>query len=53
MNIVQVSVVRHTKNYKAMVAFYLDSLGMKVTEQWDEPDNRGTLLSFGGKAVRQ
>ena len=50
MNILQVGVVRHSKNYEAMVAFYRDSLGMKVTEQWDEPDNRGTLLSFGGKA---
>lgn len=50
MNIVQVSVVRHTKNYETMVTFYRDSLGMKITQQWDEPDNRGTLLAFGGKA---
>jgi uncharacterized glyoxalase superfamily protein PhnB len=23
---------------------------MKVTEEWNEHDNRGTLLAFGGKA---
>ena len=48
--IVQVSVVRHTKNYEAMVAFYRDTLGMAIKESWDHPDNRGTLLSFGGQA---
>jgi len=50
MNTIQVSIVRHTKNYEAMVSFYRDSLGMKVIEEWNEPGNRGTLLSFGGKA---
>ena len=49
MNTLQVSIVRHTKNYDAMVSFYRDGLGMKITEQWDEPGNRGTLLAFGGK----
>jgi len=24
---------------------------MKITEAWEHPDNRGTLLSFGGKAA--
>jgi len=46
----QVSIVRHTKNYDAMVEFYRDRLGMSVKESWDHPDNRGTLLSFGGQA---
>ncbi len=50
MNTLQVSIARHTKNYVAMVAFYRDGLSMKITEQWDEPANRGTLLAFGGKA---
>lgn len=50
MNILQVSIVRHTKNYEAMVRFYRDNLDMNVTLSWDEPDNRGTLLAFGGKA---
>lgn len=50
MNILQVSIVRHTKNYEAMVRFYRDNLDMDVTLSWDEPDNRGTLLAFGGKA---
>ena len=50
MNALQVSIVRHTKNYEAMLEFYRDDLGMKVTEAWNEPDDRGTLLAFGGKA---
>jgi len=50
MNTLHASIVRHTKNYEDMVAFYRDGLGMKITEQWDEPANRGTLLAFGGKA---
>jgi len=48
--IFQVSIVRHTKNYEAMLAFYHDQLGMMITLSWEEPDNRGTLLSFGGRA---
>ena len=51
MNTLQVSIARHTKNYEAMVAFYRDGLGVKVTEEWNKPDNRGTLLALGGKAV--
>jgi uncharacterized glyoxalase superfamily protein PhnB len=47
---IQVSIVRHTKNYNSLVEFYRDSLGMKVTQSWDHPGNRGTLLSFGGRA---
>lgn len=50
MNILQVSIVRHTKNYEAMVRFYRDNLDMDITLSWDESDNRGTLLAFGGKA---
>ena len=45
-----VSIVRHTKNFEAMIAFYRDKLSMSITEEWDEPENRGALLSFGGKA---
>jgi len=48
--LLQVSIVRHTKNYEAMVKFYRDELMLKITEAWDHPSNRGTLLSFGGKA---
>jgi len=50
-NIHQVSIVRHTKNYEAMVKFYRDGLKMNVTQEWDHPNNRGTLLSFGGKTA--
>jgi uncharacterized glyoxalase superfamily protein PhnB len=49
--VVQVSIVRHTKNYEAMVGFYRDGLKMNIKESWDHPGNRGTLLSFGGKAT--
>jgi uncharacterized glyoxalase superfamily protein PhnB len=47
---IHVSVIRHTKNYEAMLGFYRDSLGMSIKESWEEPDNRGTLLSLGGRA---
>jgi uncharacterized glyoxalase superfamily protein PhnB len=50
MNALQVSIVRHTKNYEAMLEFYRDGLGLQITEEWDEPDDRGTLLAFDGKA---
>ena len=50
MNALQVSIVRHTKNYEAMLKFYHDDLGMQITHEWDEPDDRGTLLAFGGRA---
>ena len=33
-----------------MVVFYRDQLGMSISQDWDDPGNRGTLLSFGGKA---
>ena len=45
-----VSIVRHTKNYEPMVVFYRDQLGMSISQEWNQPANRGTLLSFGGKA---
>jgi uncharacterized glyoxalase superfamily protein PhnB len=48
--IFQVSIVRHTKNYDAMVEFCRERLGMSITQSWDYPGDRGTLLSFGGKA---
>jgi len=50
MNMLQVSIVRHTKNYEAMVEFYRDGIRMQITEEWDDPNNRGTLLAFGGEA---
>jgi uncharacterized glyoxalase superfamily protein PhnB len=46
--ILQLSVVRHTKNYEAMVEFYRDRLDMSIKQSWDHPGDRGTLLSFGG-----
>lgn len=49
--IVQVSIVRHSKNYEAMVGFYRDGLQMIIKESWDHPGNHGTLLSFGDKAA--
>jgi len=49
MNALQVSIIRHTKNYEAMLKFYRDGFGMQITHEWDEPDDRGTLLAFGGQ----
>lgn len=43
------SIVRHTRNYEAMLQFYRDTLEMKPAESWEEPGNRGTLLSPGEK----
>ena len=50
MNFILMSIVRHTRNYEAMVRFYQEQLKMKFVEGWDEPGNRGTLLSPGEKA---
>jgi catechol 2,3-dioxygenase-like lactoylglutathione lyase family enzyme len=41
------SIVRHTHNYEAMVRFYREALGMELVESWDQPGNRGALLSPG------
>ncbi len=41
------STVRHTRNYEAMVDFYRETLEMEPVLSWEEPDNRGTLLSPG------
>jgi len=49
--IFQVSIVRHTKNYKAMVRFYRDGLKMNIKQSWDHPGNCGTLFAFGGKSA--
>ncbi len=48
--IFQVSIVRHTHNYEALVKFYRNGLQMNIKQSWDHPNNRGTLLAFGGKA---
>lgn len=52
METIQVSIVRHTNNYDSMVEFYRDRLGMSVTQSWDHPGIRGTLLSFGGQVSK-
>ena len=49
MKVLALSIVRHTRNYEAMVQFYQDTLTMKCVESWAEPGNRGTLLSPGEK----
>ncbi len=49
MNVIAMSIVRHTRNYEAMLHFYGDSLTMQAVEAWDEPGNRGTLFSPGEK----
>jgi uncharacterized glyoxalase superfamily protein PhnB len=49
MKVLLMSIVRHTRNYEAMLRFYGGILGMEPVEAWDEPGNRGTLLSPGGR----
>ena len=45
MKIISLSIARNTCNYEDMLRFYKDTLQMKPVESWDEPENRGTLLS--------
>jgi uncharacterized glyoxalase superfamily protein PhnB len=52
MNILALSIVRHTRNYETMVHFYREILEMEVVQSWDEPANRGTLLSPGKSVGR-
>ena len=47
MKVLALSIVRHTRNYETMVQFYQDTMAMKCVESWDEPGNRGTLLTPG------
>ncbi len=47
MKVLAMSTVRHTRNYEAMLRFYQETLAMKPVQSWNEPGNRGTLLSPG------
>ncbi len=47
MKVLAMSTVRHTRNYEAMLRFYEETLAMKAVQAWNEPGNRGTLLSPG------
>jgi catechol 2,3-dioxygenase-like lactoylglutathione lyase family enzyme len=47
MKVQSMAVIRHTRNFDAMVVFYRDKLGMTVTRSWDRADSRGMLLSPG------
>ena len=47
MKVLAMSTVRHTRNFEAMVRFYEETLAMKAVQAWNEPGNRGTLLSPG------
>ena len=53
MNALAMSTVRHTHNYETMLHFYREILGMKTVEAWDEPANRGSLLSPGGLQTQE
>lgn len=44
----RLTVIRHTDNHDAMLAFYRDGLGMTVTESWDQPGDRGAILAPAG-----
>lgn len=47
MKVLAMSTVRHTRNFEAMLRFYEETLAMKAVQAWNEPGNRGTLLSPG------
>ncbi|MBN1249976.1 MAG: VOC family protein [Anaerolineae bacterium] len=52
MQVLAVRVVRHTRNFDKMLAFYRDVLEMRSISSWTHPDNAGALLS-PGKGVGQ
>lgn len=49
MEVLALSVVRHTQNFEVMTRFYHEVLEMKIVESWDELGNQGALLSPGEK----
>lgn len=44
----QLTIIRHTANFEAMLSFYQDGLGLDVVEAWNKPNNRGAVLSAAG-----
>lgn len=49
MRILNLNVVRHTRNFDAMRRFYVDLLGFSVKEEWDNaPDDRGVIVTITG-----
>jgi catechol 2,3-dioxygenase-like lactoylglutathione lyase family enzyme len=36
-----------TRDFDAARAFYVDLLGLAVEEEWDEPGDKGCIVSFG------
>lgn len=43
------NLIRHTRNFEAMLHFYRDLLGLTVVNAWDRPDSRGAILAVGGR----
>lgn len=48
-NILNVNIIRHTREFDSMWRFYHELLGMAVVRAWDEPGNRGGFLTFGSQ----
>jgi catechol 2,3-dioxygenase-like lactoylglutathione lyase family enzyme len=47
MEVIAFRVVRHTRQFDAMLAFYRDVLEMRSIQSWKHPGNVGALLSPG------
>ncbi len=45
MEVTAFRVVRHTRQFDAMLAFYRDVLEMRAVQSWKRPGNVGALLS--------
>jgi uncharacterized glyoxalase superfamily protein PhnB len=49
MRIINLNIVRHTRNFAAMRRFYEHDLGLTVIEEWDDgPANRGAICAITG-----
>jgi lactoylglutathione lyase len=50
MGVREVRVAITVDDYEGALALWRDALGLDVTEAWDRPDGRGTILA-GGRAT--
>lgn len=47
MEVTALRLVRHTRQFEAMLEFYRDTLEMRCIQRWERPDTKGALLTVG------
>ena len=47
MQVMSLRLVRHTRQFDAVLAFYQDTLEMRCIQSWERPGTRGALLTIG------